>query len=547
MKKLVKFSMMICLAASLCACEDEKKTEETPYFGVEAKYLTQTFEREADIKYVTVKTNQAFTATSSGTWCTPEVLGDKTADNLKISVTALDDVSPRTATITVSCQGFESAVITVTQNGIAATFSVTPREPANIEGSGGDLTFTVTANSAWSYSISENGSWLAEKEKTAVSLVLTARENVGNSTRSAALQFFLTDHPSQSQEITVSQSAFQPQLTVTPPAVQNIVKSGGDATFTIEANTAWSYSISGNGSWLAEKEKTAASFTLTAANNDLWGGRSAVITISLTDYPEYTHSYAVKQSGAADMLDVLFNTDGTADDVSPMANTVEWKNYNNPLSVAYDDTYKRNIVTFNPSSNGQSPGADNASYYSINYQNNAEFQSKLADGHTFECLVKFDVNYAETAQGYETKFFSSHEGGGTGFIISNTGGADPNGIAFLPNIPATEGGNSRWIWANSARKPDGQSYYHLVGVWNQTEKKAYLYINGTLAKEIAADGFYRPAQLNPRWVAIGGDAGSNQIQNTFQGKIVIARIYDSPLTASDAQTLYNEINPNPAP
>jgi hypothetical protein len=286
---------------------------------------------------------------------------------------------------------------------------------------------------------------------------------------------------------------------------------------------------------------------LTAGNNTLWSGRSAVVTVSLTNHPEYSASYTVKQSGAADMLDVLFNIDGTAHDVSQMANTVIWRNFDNPLSVAYDATYGRNIVTFNPVSNAfTASAAEQGSYYVVDYASNADFQNKLANGHSFECLVKFDYDYASTSASYETKFFSSHGAGGTGFLVSAAGGADPNGLTFLPNIPGTDGGGSNWIWANSAIKPDGTSYYHLVGVWNQEEGKAYLYVNGTLGKEIAAAGFYRPISVNPKALVIGGDPADNyRLEGAFQGKIVIARVYDSPLTASDAAALYNEINPAP--
>jgi hypothetical protein len=246
------------------------------------------------------------------------------------------------------------------------------------------------------------------------------------------------------------------------------------------------------------------------------------------------------------MLDVIFNTDGTADDVSQMANTVVWKNFDNPLSVAYDATWGRNVVTFNPASNGSNPGASHGSYYIIDYNSNTDFQNKLADGHTFECLVKFDVDYT-TNRNYETKFFSSQGAGGTGFMIANQSQATGNnGLTFLPNVPATNGGGSNWIWANSQIRPDGASYYHLVGVWNQTEGKAYIYVNGELKREVAAAGYYRPTQSPPLAVGIGGDMGDNYaLEGPFQGKMVIARIYDSPLLATDAQALYDEITPAP--
>jgi hypothetical protein len=542
MKKTVRFSIIACLAVLLFACKDEERKTEEPYFSVETGFLTQTFGTEADTKYVTVNTNQTFMATSSASWCTTELLEGETVEQLKISVEQLNAVTPRTATVTVACQGFASVSIAVTQTGVAPTLSVEPLRPDTVSGEGGDVTFAVTSNvDEWNYSIAEGAGWLSEKAKTATTLTLTAAASSETASRNAAVRIFLTAYPDVSEDITVIQAAaFEPRLNVTPPANSIVARTGGTLTFDISANTGWEYSI--DNSWLSATQ-TAAGLTVTAANNQLWSGRNAVVTVSLSSYPEYTRSFTVGQSGAADMLDVIFSADGAAFDVSPMAHTVNWIDFDFPLSVAYSAAYGRNAVTFNPASNGGSPGANHGSYYRIDYGSNEDFKNKLADGHSFECLVKFDVDYVTATQNYETKFFSTHEGGGTGFLIANQNqGSGPNGITFLPNIPAANGGGSTWIWANSQIKPDGRKYYHLVGVWNQTEGKAYIYVDGELKKETAAAGFYRPPSSDAcLWVAIGGDASNNSFQNGFKGSIVTARIYDSPLTASDALALYSEI------
>ncbi|MDR2449517.1 MAG: VCBS domain-containing protein [Prevotellaceae bacterium] len=536
MKKFVTFSMMVCLAGLFFACDD-KNNEEAPYFGIKAEFLTQNFGSAAGDNYVTVRTNQAFTATSSEAWCIPEILDNKVEENLKISVVASDDVNPRTATVTVACENFSSISITVTQDGVQVSLDVTPLQPEPIAENGGNIAFTVTASSAWTYSIPESVTWLRENAKTDAALTLTVSANPDEAPRDAMVTFFLANYPSVSQTVTVSQEIFQPVLNITPPATP-VAKTGGNITFTINANANWQYSID-NATWLTEGAKNTTSLTLTAANNTLWSGRKTIVTISLTDYPQYIDSFSVGQSGAADMLDVIFNPDGSATDVSPMQHAVNLvTNASYPLSVATNATYGRNAVTFNPRENGSNDG----SYYRIDYANNNEFDNKLTDGHSFECLVKFDTDYS-TPQNYETKFFTTHEGGGTGFMIANQNGTGgPNGITFLPNISTADGGGSNWIWANSQIKPDGTKYYHLVGVWNKTEGKAYIYVDGELKKEISAAGFYRkPNTAACYWVCIGGDAGTGGGSNLFDGEMVIARIYDIPLTADDAAALYKEI------
>jgi hypothetical protein len=543
MKKNVTLSMMVCLAGLFLACDDENNNEEAPYFGIKAEFLTQNFGPDADTKYVTVRTNQVFTTTSSAAWCTAEVLDDKAEENLKISVGVLDDINPRTATVTVACENFSSISIMITQDGIQTTLDVTPLQPETVAESGGNIAFTVTASSAWTYSISESATWLTENAKTDAALTLTVAANPNETTRSATVTFSLSNYPSVIQTVTISQDIFQPTLNVILPSAAPVAKTGGNVIFTINANANWQYSTD-NATWLTENAKTDAALTLTVANNTLWSGRKTVVTFSLTEYPQHTQSFSVGQSGAADILDVLFNLDGSATDISPMQHAITLhNNASYPLSVAADITYGRNAVTFNPMENGGTTG----SYYRIDYANNNEFKNKLADGHSFECLVKFDVDYSTTTQNYETKFFTTHESGGTGFLIANqSAGTGPNGITFLPNIPTTEGGGSNWIWANSQIKPDGMKYYHLIGVWNKTEGKAYIYVDGELKKEINAVGFYRPPNTESCfWVCIGGDAASSNVSNLFDGSMVIARIYDTPLTANDAAALYDEIAPNP--
>lgn len=240
------------------------------------------------------------------------------------------------------------------------------------------------------------------------------------------------------------------------------------------------------------------------------------------------------------MLDVEFNLDGSAKDLSPMKHTVQKIEYDYPFTVTFSETYKRNIVTFNPEQNGTSQPANKGSYYRIDYETSSEFQQKLADGHSFETLVKFDVDYS-VEQRYETKFFSAHERGGTGFLIARGGHASgSNGLTFLPNV-SVDGGSSNWIWANSNVQPDGKSWYHLVGVWDKDAGKAYLYVNGEKKAEVDAVGYYMPIQLEQPWVALGGDPGKDIIQAPFAGSMAIARIYDKALTEAEAEFLWNEV------
>ena len=232
----------------------------------------------------------------------------------------------------------------------------------------------------------------------------------------------------------------------------------------------------------------------------------------------------------ADLLDVVFNEDGTAKDVSPMKNNVRL--IGSSASTYYNNTYKRYVASFN------NPWAGTASgYYRIDFESNSKFRTALANGHTLEAV--FMASYAPPIANAEAKPFSAHQGGGTGFLISTTSGNRKNEITFLPNVTTT--GKSNWRWATSGVIPQPQTYYHVIGVWDKDAKKAYIYVNGELKNTIAADGNFRFAENGSNWFCLGGDASPSGGQNGWCGDIVMARVYDKPLDKQKVAVLWDEV------
>ena len=247
--------------------------------------------------------------------------------------------------------------------------------------------------------------------------------------------------------------------------------------------------------------------------------RSQVDSISFTtDVPQ------------ADMLDVRFNADGTATDLSPMQMTVQ--KIGNTQTVYYNETYKRYVANF------VNPWAGNPTgYYRINWENNTKFKNMLANGHTLECIVM--GNYTPPIANSEAKWFSSHQAGGTGFLISTISGSRKNEITFLPNVSTS--GSSTWRWATSGIVPEPGVYYHLVGVWNKALKKAYIYVNGELKNTVNADGNFVLPQSGSGWFGIGCDPSGNNGSTAWNGDVVLARIYDSPLNAKQVSKLWEQV------
>ncbi|MDR1121643.1 MAG: BACON domain-containing protein [Dysgonamonadaceae bacterium] len=114
MNKLKFLAVILCMGF-VFSCD---KDETAPLLEVDPSQLTLNFDVGGGVKVVTVKANQAFTATSSNDrWCTTEIVPNKTEDNLKISVSA-NTGDERTAQITVISTGLTGIKITVNQEGV---------------------------------------------------------------------------------------------------------------------------------------------------------------------------------------------------------------------------------------------------------------------------------------------------------------------------------------------------------------------------------------------------------------------------------------------
>ena len=234
----------------------------------------------------------------------------------------------------------------------------------------------------------------------------------------------------------------------------------------------------------------------------------------------------------ADLLDVVFHEDGTAEDVSPMHSTVEL--CGTTSSTYFNQTYQRYTARF------ENPwGKTCTGYYKVDFENNEAIRSALADGHTLEMLVMGE--YEGAIQDVEAKPFSAMQGGGTGFLIckTNTSGRQ-NEFTFLPNV--TETTSSTWRWTNSGIVPQPKTYYHVVGVWNKEESKAYIYVNGELCNTVDAPGEFRFANAGCNWFCIGGDADPSGGGQGWTGDVAIARAYDKALSQEEAIALWNKLS-----
>lgn len=271
-----------------------------------------------------------------------------------------------------------------------------------------------------------------------------------------------------------------------------------------------------------------------AANAD--EQRKAVVSFSGNDY---SSSIVIRQRGyeapvpeepVADLLDVVFNNDGSAYDVSRMKMKVD--HVSGPMtSCYYNETYDRYVAHF-----GHQNGKNVSNgYYKVDFADDKEFQNALADGHSMEMLIRMDVASNGSA---EIKPFSNMQSGGTGFLVTKSNqGVE---LTFLPNVSVN--GKSTWRWTKSGIVPEAGVYYHVVGVWDKDAGKSYIYVDGKKVGEADAPGELRWPNSGSFWFCIGADAEATSASCSFNGDVAIARIYDDALTEEDARKLFDRIS-----
>lgn len=226
----------------------------------------------------------------------------------------------------------------------------------------------------------------------------------------------------------------------------------------------------------------------------------------------------------ADLLSVKFGPNGEAADVSARNMSVE-KSGNN--TTYWNKALNCYAANFHSAPWSSTP----TDYYKINYNDDTEFKDALANGHSIELLVASNCEALDS----EVKPFASHAAGGTGVLVTNK--SRGSRLTFLPHV----GGD--WRWASDNKRFEAHKYYHLVGVWDKEAGKAYIYIDGVKAGEVAASGDFRLPQIDsgkPLSFIIGGDLRSDgNAELGWNGDVVYARIYNGTLSATDVTSLYN--------
>ena len=338
-------------------------------------------------------------------------------------------------------------------------------------------TATVTVTGIGAYSGTQNKNFTINKATGTITLSKTS----------------LTANTSYSATLTATLSPYESGATVT-------ATSGNTSYYTASAGAP-------NGSGVS---------TVTISGVAVCSATNCTISATSNNYTYSNKTARVHVTPKANMIDVIFNSDGS---ITDNAGTLTWTKYGSP-SASYNNTYQRYEVAINnTSSTSLSKG-----YYSSVY--NDDFKTRIANGFSQEVFFKSpDVTSRQTIMG-------TLENGGHAILIKNGKIEIGNSI-----------GGGGTIYSSATLQAN--TYYHVFLVWHQPSGFIKLYINGVLdtndtSSRTGSYGF----PVNLRYT-IGADLASSGTPpletnaKCFMGTISIARVYASPLSDADASALYN--------
>jgi hypothetical protein len=190
---------------------------------------------------VNVSANVAWTATDNATWLSVTPASGTGNANLMVNYDANTGASPRTATITISSPGLPDQVVNVMQQGTVTAFLTVNPGNQSVSSSSGNLTFTVSSNVSWT--ISSNSGWASVLPASGSGngfFVVNWSANINTSPRVATITITATGLPAQT--ITITQAAFQPQLSA-GQLVYDVGPNAGSLNIQVLSNTSWSANV----------------------------------------------------------------------------------------------------------------------------------------------------------------------------------------------------------------------------------------------------------------------------------------------------------------
>ena len=132
------------------------------------------------------------------------------------------------------------------------------------------------------------------------------------------------------------------------------------------------------------------------------------------------------------------------------------------------------------------------------------------------------------------KPFASTQAGGLGVCLKANSG--------VIQLESHVGGS--WKSPASSIVPVPNQYYHVVGIVDINAGVASIYVDGKFESSVNINGDFKfqETSADARWFGIGADPNAKDLgEASFYGEVVVARLYDAPMSASEVKACYDKL------
>jgi len=515
-------------ALSLCSCASEEATRVPAKMSLENAdemgLSAITFSNRSETKQV------SFTA--DGDWyiripkdcdwltVSPSTgTGDATVN---FTTTVYDATSPRTAKVAFVCDNIEQkALLQVTQ---LQRFFLEPTILSNVlPKNGGEATVNISTNGTFKCEIDAAGAaWLSIVSQSDNKVVLNASpisETVAKNR--AELTFTCIEDPGVTAVLDLSQKNLGISIDA-KGILSNGYEAEGDLSLKLLNVTNWT--PESDQPWV-KVSRSGEKIHFTVEANPYSEDRTAHISAICADTEEDKDVKGVitlTQYAAADLMDFKFHEDGTAEDISPLKNKVN--SWTTGATMNYYEDYCAWGPTVSRAINKNLDKAKNA-FWECEY---TAFDARIGDGYTIESVFSIPTEHTNA----ETKAFGATSGGGFALMLGNakeaTNAGDKSKAQRDGSIEFIQHGNGSWNFAVSHVRAVPGQLYHVFGVWDKETIKCY--VDGELKATVGVTALKH--KNGPHYMGVAGNYnGDDKFNGSWNGTVVVARLYDNPLTA----------------
>lgn len=531
----IKFSRLTTLAVfliggalSLCSCGTEEAVRVPAKINLENAdemgLCAITFSNRQETKQLsfTADGNWYIRIPKDCDWLTVSPSSGTGDATVNFTTTIYDATSPRTTKVAFVCDNIEQkALLQVTQ---LQRFFLEPTILSNVlPKNGGEATVNINTNGTFKCEIDAAGStWLSIVSQSDNKVVINASpisETVAKNR--AELTFTCIEDSGVTAVLDLSQKNLGISIDA-KEVLSNGYEAEGDLSLKLLNVTNWT--PESDQPWV-KVSRSGEKIHFTVEANPYSEDRTAHISAICADAEEDKDVKGVitlTQYAAADLMDFKFHEDGTAEDISPLKSKVN--SWTTGATMNYYEDYAAWGPTVSRAINKNLEKAKNA-FWECEY---TAFDARIGDGYTIESVFSIPTEHTNA----ETKAFGATSGGGFALMLGNakeaTNAGDKSKAQRDGSIEFIQHGNGNWNFAVSHVRAVPGQLYHVFGVWDKETIKCY--VDGELKATVGVTALKH--KNGPHYMGVAGNYnGDANFNGSWNGTVVVARLYDNPLTA----------------